>query len=333
MGWDEGRIRWMSQPHIPTGEVWDAVKAAKNAGSSDFPNDEAVKAEVEKVFAKALSRVGNEELWLFRKEIRGEKDIYALPLTQTSRDFLVRQWGNRLLIEYEKDKFVPSWTYHDTRAWNSCSEDEKKEIEALFERTQAESEAVWEKEGEKILSSLQKMSKMLPCAEDLGAVPSCVPHVLKKLGILGLRVVRWTREYGKEGDPYIPLEDYPEASVCTPAVHDCSTLRAWWETEAGQDDFCRFLGLPFLPKVYNPGAAKVILSRIAGSSSRFRVFQIQDLLHLSPKWYAADPASERINVPGTHNEFNWTYRLPAGLEEIGADEIFCDEVKELAAVK
>jgi 4-alpha-glucanotransferase len=173
---------------------------------------------------------------------------------------------------------------------------------------------------------------MLACAEDLGAVPDCVPRVLGKLGILGLRVVRWHREWEKDGQPYVHFEDYPESSVCTPAVHDSSCLREWWDHEADQNQFSAFIGVPSLPKVYNPGTARLILSKIAGCASRFRVFQIQDLMHLSTHWYAEDPASERVNVPGTVNEFNWTYRLPATIAEIQADEELVRTVHELTTI-
>ncbi|MCL2602588.1 MAG: 4-alpha-glucanotransferase, partial [Treponema sp.] len=82
-----------------------------------------------------------------------------------------------------------------------------------------------------------------------------------------------------------------------------------------------------------PGTARIILSKIAACASRFRVFQMQDLLHLSSRWYTADPAAERINVPGTVNDFNWTYRLPATIGEIMNDEALIRAVSELAAVK
>jgi len=174
---------------------------------------------------------------------------------------------------------------------------------------------------------------MLPCAEDLGAVPECVPRVLAGLNILGLRVARWNRAWDKEGEPYAAFEDYPELSVCTPAVHDSSTLREWWDREADQEKFAGFMGAPSLPRVYNPGTARTMLLKIASAASRFRVFQIQDLLHLSTKWYAPDPASERINVPGTNNEFNWTYKLPANIEDIASDTELVNAVKELGSVK
>ena len=73
--------------------------------------------------------------------------------------------------------------------------------------------------------------------------------------------------------------------------------------------------------------------RAVSAASRFRIFQIQDLLHLSNRWYAADPAAERINVPGTANDFNWTYRLPALISELAKDEDLIRVVSELAAVK
>jgi 4-alpha-glucanotransferase len=174
---------------------------------------------------------------------------------------------------------------------------------------------------------------MLPCAEDLGAVPACVPKVLSRLKILGLRVVRWFCEWDKDGQPFIPFEDYPQLSVCAPAVHDSSTVREWWEREANQAQFSGFIGVPSLPRIYNPGTAKIVLSKIASARSRYRVFQIQDLMHLSNNWYADDPASERVNVPGTSNDFNWTYRLPARIDEIAKDKELLQAVAELSRIK
>jgi 4-alpha-glucanotransferase len=97
--------------------------------------------------------------------------------------------------------------------------------------------------------------------------------------------------------------------------------------------FSGFIGVPSLPKKFNPGSARVILSKAASARSRFRVFQIQDILHLSNKWYSQDTAQERINVPGTSNEFNWTYRLPAQIEEIAKDRELILAVRELSRVR
>ena len=323
---DKSRIRWVSQPHIPTSELWDALR--QEGGDS-----EDINAAAETCFTRILDRIGDEELWLFKNTIRGSKDIEALNIHPAAKAYLIKAWANRLFLEYEKGSFVATWFYKESRAYHSLSEEEKEELELLLEERQEESEKVWEKEGKKLLSVLSASSSMLPCAEDLGAVPACVPKVLAELKILGLRVVRWFREWEEEGQPYIPFEEYPELSVCTPAVHDSSTLREWWDKEADQEVFAAFLGYPSLPKVYNPGTAKIILHKIAAANSRYRVFQIQDLLHLSNKWYVPDPAQDRINVPGTLNDFNWTWRLPANPDEIAKDTDLVKAVKELSEIK
>jgi 4-alpha-glucanotransferase len=331
LGFDQGRIRWVSQPHIPTGEVWDNLREIV----SDWGNMDsgAIVPEAERIFSQALDRIGTEELWLFKDSIKGERDIDGLSLHRVAQTYLYKAWHNRLFYEYDKGQYVPTWFYRESRAYASLSEEERNKLEALLEKRRLDSEKIWEDQGKRLLLMLSAASSMLPCAEDLGAVPECVPRVLAGLNILGLRVVRWHREWGKDGDPYVPFEDYPELSVCTPAVHDSSTVRDWWNNEADQRTFCGFIGVPSLPKLYNPGTAKIMLQKIASAASRFRVFQIQDLLHLSPRWYAPDPASERINVPGTYNAFDWTYRLPASIAEIGDDADLVKAVKDLAAVK
>ncbi|MDR2631140.1 MAG: 4-alpha-glucanotransferase, partial [Spirochaetaceae bacterium] len=73
LGFDEPRIRWISQPHIPTSEVWNALRAG-------IPDPDSVTSEADRLFSQALDRIGREELWLFKDRIRGEKDIEALGL-------------------------------------------------------------------------------------------------------------------------------------------------------------------------------------------------------------------------------------------------------------
>jgi 4-alpha-glucanotransferase len=308
--------------------VWDTLK-------NGHLDEGAVRYEAQRAFDIALDRIGNEELWVFKDFIKGEKDINRLELHPFVKSYLMWAWGNRLFMEYEKGKFVPVWKYKDTRAYRSLSDNERGALDDLIGKKNEESEKDWEKHGKKLLTLLVESSEMLPCAEDLGAVPACVPKVLAKLNILGLRVVRWFRDWYENGQPYVAFENYPELSVCTPSVHDSSTLREWWEQEADKHVFGDFIGEPSLPHKYNPGTARKMLKEISSAASRLRVFQIQDLLHLSYKSYAysPDPGSERINVPGMSNEFNWTYRLPVGIEEIAQDEELLKAVVELSTVK
>jgi len=328
LGYDRGRIRWLSLPHIPTDELWESFHTDQYHLS-----DAEIAAAAKKVFSKALDRVGEEELWVFKKKIKGEKDIDALDLHPAIRPYLFYSWRNRLFLEYEKGKFSPSWYYRDSRAYRSLSNQEKQSLEELLQKRMTRTEKIWETHGKKLLSVLVESSPMLACAEDLGAVPNCVPKVLTRLKILGLRVVRWHRLWDRDKQPYIPFGEYPELSVCTAGVHDSSTVREWWEREADQKLFANFIGCSTLSKTYNPETARAVLFKSASARSRFRVFQIQDLLHLSAKWYAPEPASERINVPGTCNEFNWTYRLPASVGEIGKDKELVKTIAELSRVK
>ncbi|MDR1955480.1 MAG: 4-alpha-glucanotransferase [Treponema sp.] len=325
LGFDPGRIRWVSQPHIPTGAIWDSLRT----GGID---PSALAVEAERVFTLALDRIGAEELWLFKETIRGEKDIDALALHPAAKAYLLAAWDNRIFLEYAQGRYAPVWYYQNSQAYASLSAEERTNLEALVRQNRQASERGWERQGKKLLTVLKAASTMLPCAEDLGAVPACVPRVLTKLNIIGLRVVRWSRRWDEPGEPYVPLSEYPPLSVCTPAVHDSSTLREWWEEEADQRQFADFIGEPSLSFKYNPGIARIILTKIAGAASQFRVFQIQDLLHLSPQWYAPDPARERINVPGKVDDFNWTYRLPASITEIGKDQHLVRAVRELSEV-
>lgn len=327
LGFDSGRIRWLSQPHIPTAEVYNALRSSDLGRGND--GEKAVQEEAHRVFDQALDRIGSEELWLFKDCIKGERDIQALNIHPAISQYLQRAWRDRVLLEFEAEQFVPSWSYWDTRAFPTLSEKERRDLEALITEKRRASEDLWEDQGRRLLSVLRSSTEMLACAEDLGAVPDCVPRVLEELGILGLRVVRWARRWGQNGEPYIPLEEYGEQTVCTAAVHDSSTIREWWEREADRDAFRAFIGEPSLSDHYTSETARIILTKVAMARSRLRVFQIQDLLHLSDRWYADDPASERVNVPGSVNDFNWTYRLPAPIDEIAEDKQFISAAQEL----
>lgn len=320
LGFDDSRIRWLSQPHIPTQELYGAMQG-----------DPTAEAAVRRVCTKALDRIGTEELWLFRKEISGEIDIQNLEIHQLLKDYLQKAWRNRVLIPLEDGNYSPAWTYWDTRAFPTLSESERRNLEALIQQKRTESEQLWEDQGRRILSALTSATGMIPCAEDLGTIPPCVPKVLQELGILGLKIVRWTRRWDQWGEPFIPFEEYPELSVCTPAVHDTSTVRQWWETEADREQFKQFIQEPGLPDKYSPEAAKKVLAHIIKAQSRFCIFQIQDLLHLSSRWYAENLENERINIPGSVTDFNWTYRLPGTIDEIQGDQEFVEACRALTA--
>jgi 4-alpha-glucanotransferase len=282
-----------------------------------------------------LQQLPGEELWLFKPIVKGEKDIFAAGLPHAVEQALLEKWRDRCLIPHgagETISFTPSWYWKNSTAWKSLSKDEQTKLEEAATAVLAKSEKVWEKQGLKLLSVLSNSVDMLPCAEDLGAVPACVPKVLKKLGISGLRVTRWYRQWDKEGEPYIPLSSYGTQSVATPAVHDSSTLREWWEQEADQALFSHFIKKTPASR-WNPDAANLVLGALAKAASSIFMVQLQDLLHLDDKYYSNDPAEERINIPGTVSDFNWTWRMPKPLEDLDADKTLKAAIRTVSALR
>jgi 4-alpha-glucanotransferase len=100
-------------------------------------------------------------------------------------------------------------------------------------------ENVWEKHGKDLLTLMVKHSNMLACAEDLGTVPNCCFKVLNEMGIPGIDVQRWMRDWGKSYAFKSP-EGYRTCALATMATHDMSNLCAWWDFECGTVDEALF---------------------------------------------------------------------------------------------
>ncbi|MFW5688536.1 MAG: 4-alpha-glucanotransferase, partial [Spirochaetota bacterium] len=299
-GLDDGRIRWLAEPHI-------AGQALRHALGDEH----------EEVAELALRQIDEEDLYLFADTIRGERDIAALPCSETAREWLLGQYRDRALVRLEHDRFVPVWSYGSCSRYRSLSGEEQSRFESLAGELARESEQAWEEQGRRLLGFMRDTTDMLPCAEDLGAIPACVPGVLRDLRILGLRIPRWARLWHEPGQPYIPPAEYPFLSVCAPSVHDTSTMRGWWRDEPDRHPFWRSLGLPGdPPDVYDPETARRVTMALLDARSAIVVFQIQDLFALVDGIVPDDPAQGRVNVPGTQSEFNWGYRMPITLGEL-----------------
>lgn len=324
LGFSPERIRWMSRPHVPTARLIHAAgeSAAKSAVSA------------------ALDRIGEEDLFLFKDSIEGEKDIEGLPsLSPAARECLLASWRDRALFEYQPGSFHLTWNYRSSSCWPTISDGERSKLEALFGRNRARAEELWASTGRSLLKVVTDAVPMLPCAEDLGSVPDCVPRVLEELGILGLRVLRWARRWDQGGQPYIRLSEYPELSVACASVHDSSSLRGWWDSEADREGTWSFLAASLgkdigpCPDRLSPDHVELFHELIARSSSRFAVYPIQDLLAMSEKLRPADPKAERINVPGTIGTGNWSYRLPSSIDDILAEKRLASKARAVSKAR
>jgi 4-alpha-glucanotransferase len=64
---------------------------------------------------------------------------------------------------------------------------------------------------------------------------------------------------------------------------------------------------------------------MAESNSAFCIHPLQDFLGLVDEYFDENPDNERVNIPGSVNEFNWTYRLPVSVEKlIKNKELICE---------
>jgi 4-alpha-glucanotransferase len=320
-GFDPGRVKWLSLPHI------DGNALRASLGGEVDPH-----GAFEMISAKILERIGEEDLFLFKKEIRGEKDIREAVSSEQGANELCRAWRDRALIPLEGGAFAQAWRVWDSRAFKSLSDWERRVLEGLFDEAREESRAMWIQGGKKILEAIRSASSMLVCAEDLGAIPPGVPEALAELEILGLRICRWARKWDKPGKPFVLPSEYPEASVCALSVHDTSTLRGWWEREGDSREFYKALGAGDAgPPGLTPELAGYFIEGAAKGASRLFIPAIQDYLALSPAYAPKDPEAERINVPGREDERNWSYRLPAKIEDLEGDAHLVQEIRRTSA--
>ncbi len=97
-------------------------------------------------------------------------------------------------------------------------------------------------------------------------------------------------------------------------VHDTSTLASYWEEEADDSERRAFLASIGVTGVetgpYSDATATTLIRGILSTHSMICIFQIQDVAGLSQNQELASFSRERINVPGTVNDTNWTLRLP-----------------------
>jgi 4-alpha-glucanotransferase len=294
LGFDDGRLTWLSEPHIPGHERRE------------------VDAE-----ADIFDRVGTEDLFRFKSSVRAEADLAALPVSEETKGRLVGWYRNRALIRRGESYYAAAY-FRESRAYQSLNGGERDAFERLAGEAAARIQTVWEEQGRRLLTFMKDTTGMLVCAEDLGSIPDGVPRVLGELGILGLRIVRWARRWNESGQPYIPVTDYPELSVCTPSVHDTSTLRQWWTEEPGGAEAA--LGLP--PQgPYTPAAARTVLTALMRTRSRLCVIALQDWFALGADLLTSEPAQERINVPGTVGGSNWAWRMKPSLEDLGIHSV------------
>ena len=191
-------------------------------------------------------------------------------------------------------------------------------------------EELWRKVGLEKLPKLKRSTNMLICGEDLGMVPTCVPEVMKQLGLLSLEIQRMPKTLHTE---FSSPSDALYLSVVTPSTHDMSTIRGWWEEDRPltQKFYNNELGLPgFAPQDCDEAINRKIVEQHLASPAMWSIFQWQDLMGMDGALRRADIAAERINVPVVIKHY-WRYRMHLSLEQLATIGNFNKKLKQLIA--
>ena len=169
--------------------------------------------------------------------------------------------------------------------------------------------------GETLLSIIGGFGQVV--AEDLGALPEFLRPSLARLGLPGYRVLRWEKtDVWRDGRKETLLHDpatWPVISVATSGTHDTEMQAEWWDS-VSPDERRLFTSLPGLHGIdpqrrFDDQVRDALLRVLYSAPSELCLLPFQDLLG----------ARERVNVPGTVNDSNWTYRMPMDVDTLRSD--------------
>jgi 4-alpha-glucanotransferase len=168
-------------------------------------------------------------------------------------------------------------------------------------------------QGEAVLRIFQSTGTEL-VAEDLGTVPDFLRASLSRLDVPGCKVLRWERHWHTPGQPFVDPRTFPERSVALTGTHDTTSVAVWWE-EASREERARVLALPAfagwspddVDAAWNDRLRDALLALAYHAGSAHLYLPAPDLFG----W------RDRINVPGTVGEANWTWSLPWPVDRLG----------------
>lgn len=190
-------------------------------------------------------------------------------------------------------------------------------------------EPLWEAQAWKKLPALKASTEMLVCGEDLGMVPACVAPTMTALNILSLNVQRMPKD---PKDKFFHPSRAPYMSVVTPASHDTSNLRAWWEEDESvrwefwKDQMGNYGSAP--PFFLSGAIATDIVKMHLYSPAMWAIFPLQDLLAMDEKIRLNDASQERINVPATPKHY-WRFRFHISIDQLKKAKDFNTTLKAL----
>jgi 4-alpha-glucanotransferase len=169
-------------------------------------------------------------------------------------------------------------------------------------------------QGERLLKVFLESGGSI-IAEDLGTIPDFVRESLDRLGVPGMKVLRWERDWDEEGDPFRDPATYPAVSVALSGTHDTETMAEWWDN-ADADERAAAAALPALQaegitagEPYSDRLRDTLLESLFASGSDLLLLPVQDVFG----WL------DRINTPAVISSDNWTWQLPWRVDRLGEE--------------
>jgi 4-alpha-glucanotransferase len=180
--------------------------------------------------------------------------------------------------------------------------------------------------GETLLTMMNTYGEVI--AEDLGMVPEFLRPSLARLGLPGYRVLRWEKDDlwrdGRMQPFYRDPAQWPAISVATSGTHDTTTQAEWYDS-LSPDDRRGLAHLPGLAQLdpdrkFDAGVRDAFLRVLYQAGANLCLLPFQDLLG----------HREQVNVPGSVNDRNWTYRMPMTVEALSAEQETADRLHRLS---
>lgn len=174
--------------------------------------------------------------------------------------------------------------------------------------------------GERVLRAIVKeVGPGAVIAEDLGVIPPFVRETMSQLRLPGYKVLPWeTDEHFAPRDP----RGFPELSVATWSTHDTAPITSWWdELEPWRRE--RLANLDHIPLELPPAEREIALLKLLFSArSELTLVLVNELIG----------DGTRINVPGTVNDQNWTWRLPRPIEDLKEDPALASRFETIRCI-
>ena len=259
------------------------------------------------------------DVWARQDEFRLDASVGVPPdaFSETGQD-----WG---LPVYRWDVIARGgyeWLQHRTRRCAELYDGFRVDHLVGFYRTYARErdggtsfvpadESEQRTQGEQLMKLFRSCGSRI-LAEDLGTVPDFVRKSMAELGVPGMKVFRWEREWNVEGKPFRDPRTYPTVSVATTGTHDTETMAEWWDN-ADADERRSVAEVPLLRELgcrpdvpFTDRTRDALLQALLQSSSELVIFPMQDIFG----W------RHRINTPASVGRQNWTWRLPGPIEAL-----------------